>query len=177
MVNNKTYIGSSINLSRRFKEYYNYNYISDPKRNFPIHFSLLKYGYSKFNLEILEYCGRSNLIRREQYYMDLLKPEYNVLITAGSILGFKHSEATKELFRSVRLGRKFSEATRLKLSDNNHKSISVALKNSETGNTTKFPSKSKAALFLGISEYTVRKYIKQGKTCKGYTIMIEQHKQ
>lgn len=59
------------------------------------------------------------------------------------------------------------------MSANNLKSISVALKNSKTGNITKFSSKSKAALFLGISEYTVRNYIKQGKPCIGYTIMIE----
>lgn len=45
-------------------------------------------------------------MQREQYYMDLLKPEYNGLTVAGSRLGFKHSEATKELFRLSRLGHK-----------------------------------------------------------------------
>ena len=32
---------------------------------------------------------------REQYYLDCLKPEYNILKIAGSSLGFKHSEETK----------------------------------------------------------------------------------
>lgn len=194
-VNNKIYIGSSVDLSRRLKEYYNYNYISKKTRNFPIHNALLKYGYSSFKLEILEYCDKSKLIECEQYYLDLLKPEYNVLTNAGSNLGFKHTEATIELFRFARLGHKrgkylktsyieeltrnidkkriFSEATRLKLSANNHKSISVILRNSETGITTKFPSQSKAAQFLGVSETTVRKFIKQQRACKGYTITIE----
>ena len=45
--------------------------------------ALLKYGYSKFKLEILEYCKISNLIEREQYYLDNLKPEYNILLKAG----------------------------------------------------------------------------------------------
>ena len=179
MVNNKTYIGSSINLSKRFKEYYNYKDISEPRDNFPIHTALLKYGYYSFKLEVLEYCGESNLIEREQHYMNLLKPEYNVLNTAGSNLGFKHSEATIELYRSARLGRRrgkylkssfteeltrntnknrvFSEATRLKLSVNNHKSISVILRNFETGTTIRLTSKSNAAQFLGVSETTVRK--------------------
>ena len=111
--------------------------------------------------------------------MNLLKPEYNVLNTAGSNLGFKHSEATIELYRSARLGRRrgkylkssfteeltrntnknrvFSEATRLKLSVNNHKSISVILRNFETGTTIRLTSKSNAAQFLGVSETTVRK--------------------
>jgi hypothetical protein len=29
--------------------------------------ALLKYGYSRFKLEILEYCDPSNVIEREQY--------------------------------------------------------------------------------------------------------------
>jgi group I intron endonuclease len=36
------------------------------------------------------------LIQREQYYIDLLNPEYNICKIAGSNLGFKHSEITKE---------------------------------------------------------------------------------
>jgi group I intron endonuclease len=56
--------------------------------------ALLKHGYSNFNLEILEYCDSKNLIVREQYYIDLLKPEYNILKKAGSLLGFKHREET-----------------------------------------------------------------------------------
>jgi group I intron endonuclease len=60
-----------------------------------IYNALLKYGYSNFSLEILEYCNKIELIKREQYHMDLLKPEYNILKKAGSNIGFKHSEATK----------------------------------------------------------------------------------
>jgi group I intron endonuclease len=59
-----------------------------------IYKALLKYGYSNFSLEILEYCKKSEVIRREQYYLELLKPEYNVLKIAGSSLGYKHSENT-----------------------------------------------------------------------------------
>lgn len=172
VINNKIYIGSSLNLSRRFKQYYNYSYITKPKCNVPIHCALLKYGCSNFKLEILEYCVISSLIEREQYYMNLLRPEYNVLKTAGSALGFKHNEATLKLFRSTRLGRKFSEATRLKLSANNHKSIAVILKNNETGVVTRFISKSKAAEFLGVSETTIRNFLKQDRICKGYTISM-----
>ena len=152
----------------------------------------MKYGYSRFKLEVLEYCDKSNLIKREQYYISLLNSEYNVLTIAGSNLGFKHSESTKELFRSSRLGRKrgnifsdaeltpsgnkkrvFSEATRLKLSANNYKSIAVILNNTGKGIIRKFPSKNKAAQFLGVSETTVRNYIKQQRACKGYIISIE----
>jgi group I intron endonuclease len=53
---------------------------------------LLKYGYSKFKLEILKYCSPAACLKWEQLYIDLLKPEYNILKTAGSLLGYKHSE-------------------------------------------------------------------------------------
>ena len=54
--------------------------------------ALLKYGYAKFSLEILEYCEPIKCIKREQYYLYLLKPEYNLLKTAGSLLGYKNLE-------------------------------------------------------------------------------------
>jgi len=54
--------------------------------------ALLKYGFSNFSLEILEYCSRYNLLEREQYYLDNLKPDYNIVEKAGSTLGYKHTE-------------------------------------------------------------------------------------
>jgi group I intron endonuclease len=45
-------------------------------------------------LDILEYCDISTVIEREQYYLDKLKPEYNILKIAGSRLGCKHSSET-----------------------------------------------------------------------------------
>ena len=59
--------------------------------------ALLKYGYFPFSLEIMEYCDATKavvLAEQEQYYLDLLKPEYNILKVAGSSLGFKHSPET-----------------------------------------------------------------------------------
>lgn len=50
------YIGSSKNLSQRFSQYYSYsNLISTKSKNMIIHKALLKYGYSNFSIEILEY--------------------------------------------------------------------------------------------------------------------------
>jgi len=89
--NNKSYIGSSIDLRRRLKQYYNISYI-ERFNSMLIYKSLLKYGYSKFKLEILEYCDLSDVIKREQHYIDIFKPEYNILKIAGSSLGYKHDE-------------------------------------------------------------------------------------
>ena len=35
----------------------------------------MKYGHSKFSLEILEYCEAEQVVTKEQYYIDLLDPE------------------------------------------------------------------------------------------------------
>lgn len=86
----QSYIGSSINLNKRFINYYSFKYITDPKKTKLIHKALLKYGYSAFKLDILEYCKPENLINREQYYLDLFKPNLNILTIAGSKLGSEH---------------------------------------------------------------------------------------
>jgi group I intron endonuclease len=58
--------------------------------NMAIYKAILKYGYENFKLEILEYCDKNILLVREQYYIDHLKPEYNILNKAGSNIGYKH---------------------------------------------------------------------------------------
>lgn len=83
------------------------------KYNTAIHNALLKYGHSNFTLDILEYCEDVDPVIREQYYLDLLKPKYNILEQAGSSLGFKHSKETLEFFKN---NRKVSEETRKNLS-------------------------------------------------------------
>lgn len=79
-------------------------------------------------MEILEYCPQTELLEREQFYLDLLIPEYNVLKHAYSLLGFKHSEDTieklrdkiispehKEILSSIHKGKVVSEDTKKKL--------------------------------------------------------------
>jgi group I intron endonuclease len=48
--------------------------------------------HTNFSLGILEYCSVKKLLKREDYYIKLLNPEYNVHPKAGSPLGFKHNE-------------------------------------------------------------------------------------
>jgi group I intron endonuclease len=70
----------------RLKNYYSIFFLERElkKSKSMIYQSLLKNGYSKFSLEILEYCAASDCVKREQYYMDLFQPEYNILKKAGS---------------------------------------------------------------------------------------------
>lgn len=64
--NQKIYVGSSINLRRRFKEYFNVNHLIR-NNDLVICAALLKYGYSQFTVEIIEYCDIADVLKREQY--------------------------------------------------------------------------------------------------------------
>lgn len=91
-VNGKTYIDSSVNLRLRLERYYRTSYIAFEliRGKSLIYSAILKYDYINFQLEILEYCTPENVLSREQYYFDLLKPEYNINPIAGSRFGVKH---------------------------------------------------------------------------------------
>lgn len=144
-LNNKSYIGSSANITKRLRKYYCINYLNNKiiKDNSRIYRALLKYGHSNFNLEILEYCDKKSLINREQYYLDLLKPEYNICKTAGSMLGFKHSEKTLLKFKNRDTG-------------TGHVTI---VTNKVNNNTKIYNSIRAAAKGIGISHTTLIRYI------------------
>lgn len=113
-VNGNTYIGSSTNLRYRLSQYYRLSYIDSQlsKSKSRILCALLKYGYTNFQLEILEYCTAENSLNREQYYIDLLKPEYNINPVSISRFGTKHSIESREKMSKSAQGRKHSEQTK-----------------------------------------------------------------
>lgn len=61
---------------------------------------ILQRAYCKYNemyLEILEVCEPEQCIVKEQYYIDKLKPKYNICKLAGNTLGVKPSKKALEL--------------------------------------------------------------------------------
>lgn len=87
-------VGSSTGLNRRITCYLDTNYLKTYKHKSVIYSGILKYGLSVFRLEILEHCSKEKVTLREQFYLDTLKPTYNILKFAGFSLGFKHSYYT-----------------------------------------------------------------------------------
>lgn len=157
-------MGSSRNLSARFRQYFNVNYLEREikRNNSKIYRSLFKNGYSKFSLNILEYCEIDILIEREQYYIDTLKPEYNILSKAGSLAGFKHSVAARELMSIKKMNNVLSEEARLKIAIAINQGVFTLVHNVDTGEVLSFVSIRKAVLrkeFLGIPQSSIAKSI------------------
>lgn len=115
LLNGNYYIGSAIDLRNRINDYFQQSYFRD-KSNLIIIRSILKYGLGNFSLIILEYSSQENLISREQYWLDLLNPEYNILEKAGSSLGYKHSLESIDKLSRLALRRKHSDEVRQAMS-------------------------------------------------------------
>lgn len=95
----KLYIGSSINLSSRFNDHFN-----GTKSNIKLQNAINKYNFQDFIFIVFEYRDAEELLSREQFYLDELTPEYNLLKVAGSSLGLIHSEESKILMSFARSG-------------------------------------------------------------------------
>jgi group I intron endonuclease len=102
-INNETYIGSSINLTKRMTSHFYHAKSGNGKS--VINRAMFKHKLTNFSLGILEFCTNDTItcITLEQKWIDHYNPSYNILKIAGSSFGFTHSIRTinklKERFK------------------------------------------------------------------------------
>lgn len=87
-INKKIYIGSACNINTRWNTH-KFSLRKGKHHSIYLQRSFDKYGEDAFLFYILEECNKENLIKNEQFYIDLLDPEYNISKNAGSCLGVK----------------------------------------------------------------------------------------
>lgn len=118
------YIGSSNNYKGRIANHF-YRL-----RNNKHHSKYLQNSYNKhselfFKYYIIEECDEEQLIEKEQYWIDLLKPKYNLCLIAGKRSGYKHTEEFKKKLSEKNKGinhwtykkdNPYSDEARLKMS-------------------------------------------------------------
>ena len=182
-INNKNYIGSAKNIGIRLSKH-----LLDLERgnHHSIYLQRAWNKYQTINVEIIEFCN--NLIEKEQYYLDELKPEYNLCSIAKNCLGInrtdehknkisqhhkdnkeyweeiyknrklKHTQETKNKISEKSKGRIFSKETRFKLSK--AKSLSEDVIKQIIKLRLEKISLSNVAKMLGISIESVKKYQK-----------------
>jgi group I intron endonuclease len=102
-INGKFYIGSTVNFQQRCYEHL--KRLRQNKHHSPmLQNSWNKYGEEYFIFNIVEeVSGASNLIEKEQFWIDCLHPKFNWGKVAGSPAGIKRSEKTKALLRKITL--------------------------------------------------------------------------
>lgn len=118
-LNNKRYIGSAVDLNKRISRYFQKYYLNNIRfKNILIIKAIRKYGIDNFYISILEYVNNEklDLIKREQFWLDSIKPEYNILKIANSSLGYKHTKEAKLKISLAKLGKKLSPETKKNIS-------------------------------------------------------------
>lgn len=104
-INQKIYIGSAINLRKRFSQHLS-DFHKKTHHNTILQRAWDKHGDGTFTFEIIEFTSIPLLIEREQYWIDTLKPTFNINPTAGSCYGRKFSPETLEKMRQSKLGKR-----------------------------------------------------------------------
>lgn len=122
-VNGKFYIGSACNLGKipsttgfyfrwyghiKALEYGNHG-------NQHLQRAWDKYGSENFDFQIVHTCPPEECLQFEQLYLNFLCPHYNICLTAGNMLGYRHTEEAKQRIGSAFRGKKRSEEVKAKI--------------------------------------------------------------
>ena len=119
----RCYIGSSIDISRRFRNHF---LELQGKRhvNHKLQNHCNKYGIEDLQFFIVKICTQEKLIQIEQFFLNKFKLFFNIsMIAKNPMLGIKHSEEAKrkigDASRGIKngfYGRHHSEETKQKIS-------------------------------------------------------------
>lgn len=163
VTNRKIYIGSSINIYVRLLKHQSllkYN----KHENEHLQNSVNKYGIDSFIFFALDFCDKEYLTKLEQYYIDLLNPDYNITtLVERNILSLesrkKISETLKEKYKN---GYVQTQHTTVKVYDVDGNYIST------------FYTIADFARQLNISSSSIRSVLKgKYKQVKGYVFYYE----
>lgn len=116
LTNGKCYIGSAVSVFNRFALHKHHLTLGKHHSRY-LQNAWNKHGSEKFVFQILlEVENPSDLLLLEQFFLDTVKPEYNINTVANSRLGLRMSEEAKEKLRQINLGKKYSDETKIRMS-------------------------------------------------------------
>jgi group I intron endonuclease len=189
----KIYIGQSINIERRFKEYKKFQ-CNQSKKLFN---SLKKYGWENHKFEIIEECSREQLNEKEENYILLFnshikglniklaskpswtgkkRPDHSEFLKRnGSGLSYKRTQEHKDNLREKLSGRKLSKEICEKISRNKIGKKTKKIICIETQQI--FNSIKECSEHLNISKGCICSFVKGNypyPTLKGYTFKYYQ---
>jgi hypothetical protein len=111
-INNKSYVGKSVDLFNRLnKNYLSNSYIFKNKAKMAICSAIYKYGIDKFSFYILEIIEKPELDLlsykellsiRENYWHSIINPSYNIQTILNPFTGINHYRFGKKVIDSIR---------------------------------------------------------------------------
>lgn len=114
--NNKIYIGQSVDIKKRFKQY---SSLSQTKLQKKLHYSFQKYGIKNHTFEIIEECKVELLNERERYWQEfynVLQNGLNCVLTNTKDNIKVYSKESIEKIRLGNLGKKIPDEIRKQIS-------------------------------------------------------------
>lgn len=84
LINGKIYIGRSVNMKARKATHF-----SNSQHNKHLKRAMCRYGFSQFVFEVIEFCNKSNIVEREQFYLDTLLFAQEYIRSSGKDKRFK----------------------------------------------------------------------------------------
>jgi len=208
VVNNITkdcYVGSAVSKTDKHNRLYirfrNHFFNTSKSSNIHLRRATIKYGKHSFSFHILAFDIPDNILGLESYYIDKLKPKYNILQSAINSAGYKHTEETKEKMRlayseerrrqigNLNLNKELSEKTKELISDNmklRHKAGKVnmdSFKQSRSKPTSvydcngnllsQYRSAKEIQKDYPVDYRTIRRHLKNGEPIKKLGIIVK----
>lgn len=99
-VSGDCYVGSSVNVNKRWRSHVNYLKRGN-HQSIKFQRAWDKYGIDAFLWEVIEVVAdEAVLLGREQFYLDTLRPQYNMTLTVGTT--FRHRKHSPETIAKMR---------------------------------------------------------------------------
>jgi group I intron endonuclease len=161
IINNKCYVGSSVNIYQRGCSY---KHLIKRKKlhNKHLQSSIEKYGCDNFTFELLHKCEKDisifELHQLEQFYINKINPEYNKRTIVDTNYLLSHSEQTKDKI-SKSLKESFKNGSKVINRIQAH-NIKVSLFNLEGNHLHDFPGLAHCAEFVKCTQASIGYAIK-----------------
>jgi group I intron endonuclease len=114
------YVGSAVDFTARWRVH-RHHLRCGTHHNIKLQNAAAKYGVDALIFKKLIVCLPDNAVMYEQIAIDALCPRYNIARVAGRTTGYRHTNETKEIFKSRRpsygnLGKRQTDEARAKIS-------------------------------------------------------------
>lgn len=158
LITNKVYVGSSVLGIKKRRRCHIFHLCNNTHHSKRLQNSWNKYGKENFKFEVVEDCDKSNILEREQYwinYYDSYNKGYNATPIAGNCEGRQVKESTRLKISKTLHGRKINRTPDHNRNLSISRSRPVIQYDINNNIINRFISTTSAAISLGISQSTV----------------------